>query len=307
MPQNNAHISQFMDHLRARDRSPTTLRAYWADMGIFGDWFEDTNDEAMTPQRVTPLDVRDYKSYLQTVKGYQPSTVNRKLAALKSFFTWAVDSGLVEFNPASGIKMLSQVRTAPRWLERVEQRDLVRELQIATQVAKTEAARFRARRDRAMLLLMLHAGLRVSEVSGLKKNEMTLNSRSGSVVVRADTAKGEKQRTVPLNASARKALRAWLEVRPAAGEPLFLSQRGGQLQPDAIYRRVKHYAQRAGMEEISPHTLRHTCAKNLVDRGVPLDRVAVILGHESLDTTAIYTQPSQADLAQEVEKIAWED
>ena len=192
----------------------------------------------MTPQRVTPLDVRDYKSYLQTVKGYQPSTVNRKLAALKSFFTWAVDSGLVEFNPASGIKMLSQVRTAPRWLERVEQRDLVRELQIA---------------------------------------------------------------------SARKALRAWLEVRPAAGEPLFLSQRGGQLQTDAIYRRVKHYAQRAGMEEISPHTLRHTCAKNLVDRGVPLDRVAVILGHESLDTTAIYTQPSQADLAQEVEKIAWED
>ena len=70
---------------------------------------------------------------------------------------------------------------------------------------------------------------------------------------------------------------------------------------------MKGYAQRAGIEDVTPHSLRHTCAKNLVDRGVSLDRVARILGHESLDTTAIYTQPSQADLAREVEKIAWEE
>jgi len=149
------------------------------------------------------------------------------------------------------------------------------------------------------------SGLRISEVSDSRLDDLTLRDRSGSIVVRG---KGDKRREVPLNASARKALAAWLEVRPASQDDhVFLSQLGGQIKPRAIRDRVGHYTQRAGIEEVSPHHLRHTCGKNLVDKGVSLDRVAAILGHEDLNVTAIYTRPAQSDLAREVEKIAWEE
>ncbi|MFZ5915474.1 MAG: tyrosine-type recombinase/integrase [Chloroflexota bacterium] len=298
----------FAQHLRRRGRSDATVHAYSRDLAAFAVWFSATNGETMTPERITALDMRDYKGYLQATRNHAPATVNRKLAALSVFFTWARDEGLTTGDPTGGIKMVRRARTAPRWLERSEQRDLARELEIAVQTARTEAARFRARRDQAMAWLMLGAGLRVGEVAGLKLADLTLRERSGQVVVRAETAKGDKQRTAPLNATVRKALVAWLEVHPGDGDPwLFLSQKGGPMSVQAIYRRLKGHARRAGLERITPHNLRHSCAKNLADRGVSLDRVAAILGHESLDTTALYTQPSQADLAHEMDKIAWEE
>lgn len=137
---------------------------------------------------------------------------------------------------------------------------------------------------------------------------MTLRERSGSVIVRAAAGKGTKEREVPLNLSARKALQSWLDVRPDNGTAyVFTSRAGGRLEPRAIHRRVACYAKRAGIEDMTPHTLRHTCGKSLVDEGVSLDRVADILGHADLNTTRIYTRPSKSDLAREVEKIAWEE
>lgn len=117
--------------------------------------------------------------------------------------------------------------------------------------------------------------------------------------------KGDKFRTIPLNLNARNALKAYLSVRPGVNHDyLFVGQKGHWLRPPGIYYLVKKYGHEARIENVSPHTLRHTFGKNLVDAGLSLDRVATLLGHSSLNTTRIYTVPSQADLQDAVESIA---
>jgi len=145
--------------------------------------------------------------------------------------------------------------------------------------------------------------LRVSEVANLKVGDVRISPRKGSVTVRG--GKGSKFRTVPLNVDARKAIQAYLGERPEVdGDHLFMGQRGRPLRPSGIRYLVRRYARDARLDEVTPHTLRHTFGKNLVDAGVPLDRVAQLLGHESVDTTRIYTMPSEQDLQREVEKVA---
>jgi site-specific recombinase XerD len=120
--------------------------------------------------------------------------------------------------------------------------------------------------------------------------------------------KDARPRTVPLNHDARTALQAWLDVRPEdASEALFLSQKGGRLSSRAISNVIAKFADPAGLEGVSPHTLRHSFAKNLVDADVGLEKVATLLGHESLETTRLYTQPSKADLQAATEKVAWKE
>ncbi len=132
-------------------------------------------------------------------------------------------------------------------------------------------------------------------------DDVTLNACSGWVQVRY--GKGGKAREVPLSLDARKALAAWLEARerhPYADDPhLFLGQRG-PLSGPGIYRIVTKYGRLAGIESLTPHTLRHTFAKNLIDAGEPLTVVAAHMGHESLNTLAIYTRPSREDLLRAV-------
>ena len=181
-------------------------------------------------------------------------------------------------------------RPASKWLAKRGQYALLR--------AAQETAR---KRDLALITLMLHAGLRVSEVANLKVGDVRISQRKGSVTVRG--GKGNKFRQVPLNVHARKAIQAYLGEWPEMdGDHLFMGQGGEPLRSSGIYYLVKRYAYDARLEEVTPHTLRHTFGRNLVDVGVPLDRVAQLLGHESVDTTRIYTTPSEQDLQREVEK-----
>lgn len=139
-------------------------------------------------------------------------------------------------------------------------------------------------------MLMLHTGLRVSEVSNLRIGDISISPRKGEIIVRS--GKGEKFRTVPLNSNVRRALKAYMSVRPSVDHDyLFVGQRGERLRPPAIYYLVKKYGYEARIEDVSPHTLCHTFGKNLLDAGVPLDRVATLLGHSSLNTARIYTAP----------------
>jgi len=143
----------------------------------------------------------------------------------------------------------------------------------------------------------------VSEVASLKVADVRISPRKGSVTVRG--GKGNKFRQAPLNVDARKAIQAYLEKRAEVdGDHLFVGQRGEPLRPSGGYHLVRRYARDARLEEVTPHTLRHTFGKNLVDAGMPLDRVAQLLGHESVDTTRIYATPSEQDLQREVEKVA---
>ena len=227
----------------------------------------------------------------------QISSIEREIAAMRSFKqTRSRRSHAPEQSVPTGTDFVEECLERSR--NAFDAGDEVRALQ------ELEREFREAQRDRAMLYLMLSAGLRVSEVSDARLDDLTLKDGSGSIAVRG---REDKVRIVPLNASARRALGGWLEVRPAIDDDhVFLGKRRTYLRPDGIFKRVRHYAQMAGIEDVSPQTLRHTCGKNLADQGVSLDRVAAILGHEDLNTTKVYTLPSQSDLAREVEKIAWE-
>lgn len=150
---------------------------------------------------------------------------------------------------------------------------------------------------------MLHTGLRVSEVCDLKPEAILLGKRSGQLQV---WGKRRKYREVPLNATARQVLAEYLSTLPDVQPYLFLSQRTGSwLTPRAIGFLVTKYTKRAGIDNLSPHDLRHRFGYRMAKQ-VPLHYLAQLMGHDSLDTTLIYAQATTHDLQQSVEKIAWE-
>lgn len=179
---------------------------------------------------------------------------------------------------------------APQWLTRNQQAALIRAVRDNGNT-----------RDKAIIGLMLHASLRVGELCSLKREDIQLFPRGGRVAV---TGKGNKYREVPLNSTIRKILYRWFEENP--GGPLFPNRYGGAISTRGVFKLVAEYAYQAKLEGVTPHTLRHTFCKNAIDMGIPIDLVAVMAGHSSLDVTKRYTAPSQDDLQAAVERLAWE-
>lgn len=158
-------------------------------------------------------------------------------------------------------------------------------------------------RDQTLILLMLHTGLRSMEVCNLTRQDVQLGKRSGSLFVRA--GKRNKHREVPLNATIRGALENYLSTLPEDSAYLFPSEKtGGRLGERALRYIFQKYMHFANLEGFSAHDLRHRFGYVMAER-TPLHRLAQIMGHDSLDTTMIYVQATQADLQAEVEKIAW--
>jgi integrase/recombinase XerC len=287
------HFATFDQALAAEGKSDLTVKHYLGDLQQFATWFEQTNGEAFSPQAITSLDVVGYRSYLMTIKQYQPATTNRKLASLSRFCRWAKAEGLIEDNPAAEIKGVRQEQpTAPKSLSRQEWLRFLRTVH-----------RGGNKRDIALVELLGNTGLRAGEVTALKLSDVEISSRKGEVTVRQ--GKGMKYRTVPLNADARKAISDYLEVRPRVeDEHIFIGQRGNALTRNGIWRIVKKYGQQAGLD-LSPHTLRHTYGSRLLrEEGVDLVTVQSTMGHESPATTAKYTRPSTEEQAAALEKLA---
>ena len=131
--------------------------------------------------------------------------------------------------------------------------------------------------------------------------DIDLSDRAGNVSV---TGKGNKYREVPLNISVRKMLEQWMNVNST--NPLFPNRYGIGISTRGVFKLVDNYAYKAKLEDVSPHTLRHTFCKNAIDRSIPIDQVAALAGHSSLDITKRYTTPSKDDLQAAVERMAWE-
>jgi site-specific recombinase XerD len=165
-----------------------------------------------------------------------------------------------------------------------------------------EAERHADKRNLAILLTLCHTGLRVGELCNLRLGDVVTSERKGEVRVRG--GKGNKDRTVPLNNDVRRALTAYRSVRPTvAGDHFFVGQRGTPLRPQGVQQVVAKYARRAGLPDVTPHVLRHTFAKHVLDAGEDLATVQRLLGHERLETTAIYTQPTARDLEEAVRRL----
>ncbi|MGB9804549.1 tyrosine-type recombinase/integrase [Desulfofundulus sp.] len=282
-------LDGFIVHLKSRNCSLKTIAAYTGALRSFMRWLEDTTGSPFDPASVTPLDVADYRRYMLN-RNRKPATINLHLDALSSFFSWAASNGMISSDPTEGVKRISEQRGAPRWLTRQELGALMRAVQ-----------KYGIPRDRALLAILLHTGLRISEAVSLHVEDVVIRERSGWVTVRE--GKGGKRREVPLNVTARRIIQEWLTVHP--GGDWFFPGRKGHMTARTAEKILEKYARLAGVE-VTPHQLRHTFCKMLVDAGESLDRVAVLAGHSNLNTTARYTRPGMQDLEKAVEKLSWE-
>ena len=288
VPDKLGYIASFEDYLRERDRGEKTRAAYIGDLKRFIDWFEGSSGHLFGPAAVTTLDLAEYRGWLQR-SGKKPASVNRALAAIRAFFDYARDAGLVEASPAVKLRRVGEEPRAPRSLDRRQQQALARAVQ-----------KYGSLRDQAVITLLLHTGLRVSELAGLKPEDVRREGSVWVLVVRA--GKGNKRREVPLNDTAKGIMERLL--KETTGD-LFASRKHGPLSVRAVQRMLNKYARIAGLENVTPHVLRHTFAKNLIDMGESIDRVAALLGHANLNTTARYTRPTLGDLEKAVQRVAW--
>ena len=299
------HLDEFQAYLLAEDRSPVTIVGYMGDVRLFAQWYEKQNEEPLIPERLTNEAVRGYKQHLLD-QANKPKTINRRLAALAAYTHWMDQAGYMKSarNPVQGVKAVKETELAPKWLDKKQRAALMRSVDKEVEDANRRYPRLRVMvlRDAAIVRLILFTGLRVGEIVQLRLSDITLDERKGSVVVRE--GKGTKRREIPLNSKARKALLDYMRVRPnAEKEELFLGQRDEGIQSKTVQRAVQRFAGEADLENVTPHVLRHSFAKALIDSGVTLEKVATLLGHSNLNTTRIYTTPGERDLEEAVKTL----
>lgn len=151
-------FNPFIKNLQDAGKSARTISGYQADLELFARWFQQTNAEMLSADNLTPTDVREYKQYLLNRQKAKAATINRHLAAIRSYATWARNIGGAIHNPADGIKGVSKQKHAPKWLDRKEQAAVFREAERRIQAAKTEPAKRQAIRDHCILTILLNTG-----------------------------------------------------------------------------------------------------------------------------------------------------
>lgn len=261
-----AEIESFVNWLRRRNPTARTWRDYGYDLHQF---VTAVGDRA--PESVTYRDVDGFVT-AQAAKGYKPGTINRRLAALMSFYVFLADD-----DPALVCPVLPHrhcLRDREHLPRPVQDADLDKFFAVIDDA-----------RDRAMFLLMLRCGLRISEVADIRLTDLYHDEQRPRLVARG---KGSRERAVYLSPQAERAFRAYLAARPAVpSDYVFLSYLGDGLSTTAIHKRLMLYRQEAGVA-LSAHRLRHSFANDLLSADVPVTTIQKLLGHRWLETTQIY-------------------
>lgn len=305
-------LVQWLQQLAEADRSVKTIARYQGIITQLLAWHEQAERRPLGLDDLTPITLISYRSHLQ--KKSAPATVNVHVSAVRSWCQWLFGKKLLEENPALNLKLVGQPQTdAPEPLTNTALNTLLR---------AARRGRY-GKRDHAILQMLLQTGMRIGECQALCWQDITFKERKGTVLIRS--GKGNKSRTIPLNSSVRSALvehaapilgceptasdvaRSW--PQPGKHLPIWLSQKGNQLSSPAMWRVVNRVVKECASrglvpEDIKPHDLRHTFAHRYLQQH-PGDLVGLarILGHESLDTTKIYTQLTSEELAKRVEQI----
>ncbi len=284
----NAYIESYITYQKSTDKSPATLASYQSDLIQFVIWFESINGVEMKLLNITPTDARQYKQHLIDLE-LKPPTINRRLLSLKYFLEWGWDTKKIKYRfPLP--KTVKHSQSMPKWLTRTQQNQLLRHIE-----------QYGSKRDIAIVKILLNTGLRVSELCDLKWAHVTMSERKGKLLV--NVGKGCKYREIPLNKDARLALYN-LDYTIHAGSDVFVFKgQRGTLGPRGVQLMLNRLNIPGDLGVISPHQFRHTFCKNLVDAGISLEKVSSLAGHQRLDTTKLYCQPSFDDLSEAVEKI----
>ncbi|MBE3133506.1 MAG: tyrosine recombinase XerC [Acidobacteria bacterium] len=283
----NALVKQFMTYVEhERNFSEHTVRSYTADLVQFVAFLAGADEAAAEDpalaeriRGVTTLDLRAYLAQLRRAD-YSRATVARKIATLRSFYKFLARQGHVPRNPVKVIRTPRQEKRLPKFLDPAEVERLL---------SAPKGKDLLSLRDAAMLEILYSTGMRVSELVGLDLEDI---DPIGEVVrVRG---KGRRERLAPLGSYAITALNRYLGARAEADvhdpKAVFINRHGQRLNARSVRRKLAKYLAVAGLDpHVSPHTLRHSFATHMLERGADLRAVQELLGHRSLSTTQIYT------------------
>lgn len=272
-------LEGFIAYLKhEKNASPHTLYNYKGDLLQFGRYLE---NKKLNLGDIDNIILRGFLAVLYE-RGEKKSTVGRKLAAIRSFFSFCVRKGWMDDNPAKVVSTPRLDKTVPSFLSEEEMQEFL---------DLPKSSKPLDKRDKAMLEMLYATGIRVSELVGVCLDDVKFTER----LIRI-RGKGKKERLVPFGRMAEESLRSYLRVRPLLKKDrteetaLFLNYRGQKLSTRSVERTVDKYIRRSAVRrKISPHSLRHSFASHLLSRGADLRIIQELLGHESLATTQKYT------------------
>lgn len=273
-------LQDFINYLKSKKKSENTITSYNSDLIQFIDYLNIHNIS------ITEVKRRHIESYLGTIEGVA-STINRKISSIQKFFKYLKNvAEVINDNPADGIERLELPKRQPIYLQVDESKKLLNSVGMEN-----------FERDKAIITIFLHCGLRLSELVGIDIDHITDDMLS---VI----GKGNKQRPVPLDDECIKVINEYLKVRPnvTREKALFLSERKQRISERAVQRLVKRCIEEAGLDikKYSTHKLRSSCATLLSKGGVPIQEIQQILGHSNINTTTIYVGVEKESLKKAV-------
>lgn len=277
------HLKEFEDYLRLeRSLADNTISAYLRDVRNFHGYLKGASDGEPEAREVIADHVHQFMAHVGSM-GMSPYSQARMLSGIKSFFRYLLFENLIESDPTELVDAPSVGRKLPDTLNFPEIEKILASFDLST---------YSGARGRAMLEILYSSGLRVSELCGLKIND--IHAEAGFLKV---FGKGSKERLVPIGRDALRYLTIYLKdwrvhtkVRDGFANHVFLNQRGGGISRVSVFKVTKEAVKEAGLtKKVSPHTFRHSFATHLIEGGADLRAVQEMLGHESITTTEIYT------------------
>lgn len=283
-------VCEYLSYCRVeKGLASNSTESYRTDLGRLSDWSDKNGLDLLS---LTRPDLREWLIDLGTEK-LSENSKRRLISAVRGFFKFLMFDGHIAKNPAEDLVAPQKGVYLPRFLNRAEIEMLLAAPDTSTAIGV---------RDRAILELMYASGLRVSEAANLKINDVDIDS--GIVTT---TGKGNKTRRVPVGASAIEWIRSYLAIRRKIEnigiENMFVNSNRAALNRHSIYSSITEYAEKCGLEGVSPHTLRHSFATHLVQNNADIRSVQQMLGHADISTTQIYTHITSTQLKQNYERF----
>jgi integrase/recombinase XerD len=274
-PPNRDLVREFLNYIQVeKGLSANTLQSYARDVAKLQSWAEKNR------KQIEALERKDLREWISSMSraGLAPTSVSRAVSAARGFFRFLMLDGHIKRHPAEDLHTPQKLSYLPRFLTEDE---------IETLLGAPDVATDEGIRDRAILELMYATGLRASELAGLKTADVDIHAG-----LLACHGKGNKERRVPIGKSAIHWLQQYLRVRRQMGgetRPQLFLYHGRGLTRQTAWTIIKKHAAKAGLPDISPHTLRHSFATHLMQHGADSRSVQALLGHSDISTTEIYT------------------